>query len=177
MARRGITALTQSAASKLSPRELDEHIVWARAGLSMAGSGSLRKETAKQLDMLEAIRMGREKSSEEPAAASIIPTFQRAPGWKSTGYPIGAATISQALIDVPQYEHLRLRFSELDTWSEGAGQPLRVLEVAFLARPGGIFGPRFRRRAWDITVRAVLRALKKSVTTALTDTGLPRLRQ
>lgn len=175
MGRRTASASTPSEASELSLPELGRQIAEARAKLSYVTNGALRKDTEKRLRMLEAFRNEKEESS-EPSLPPIIPTVTRWQVWKTTGYPIGAEAISRALSLVPQYEHLRLKFLELDTWSEGAGLPMRILRADYFLRKGSIFGPLARPKGWDIAVRAVPRTMKAPISKALIETGFPRLR-
>lgn len=66
--------------------------------------------------MLEQTQKSREESA-FPPPRPIIPTEYRREVWKSTGYPLDAELISQALHDVPQYDYLKLCFWEFDDWS------------------------------------------------------------
>lgn len=176
MGRRGVMASTPSEMSELSPQELDNQIAYARFRISMISKASLRKMAEKRLRMLEAIREEKTRHPKLPLRP-IIPTTDRAKLWNSTGYPLGAQAISEALYDVPQYDQLELRFYEFDSWSERAGRPIRVLRADFFSRRGGIFGHQARPRGWNITLRAVPRSLKNPIKTALVENGLSHLRQ
>jgi hypothetical protein len=177
MAKNTYAPLTRSEALKLSLDDLDEHIASTRTELHSVKYRRAKLELLRQLRMLESVRTKKKEGLTHSNAASLISTINRAPLWKATGYPASAIMVSEALTGVPQYKSLQLQFLEIDRLSERGGRPLRVLEGSYYSHRGGISFPRFNEVRWDISVRAVRRDIKKPVSTALNEKGLPRLRK
>ena len=100
----------------------------------------------------------------------MIPTGYRTKIPKTLSYPLGAKAISDALIDVPQRELLKVIFSFWKVFAKDRvpGAPYRVLSASYLG-PGPLSG-------WTIYVHPVPRPLRHVIQSKLILEALPRIK-
>jgi hypothetical protein len=114
----------------------------------------------------------------------IIPTRSKAKIPHTLSYPVGAKTISDALIGVPQFEELGVEFWFYNKHAKlhGTTTPYQVMRVRFSGRlrfhsasknmdEKGYYSPR-----WTISVDAVPRALRHIIHGKIVAEALPSIR-
>ena len=119
------------------------------------------------------------------ATAHIIPTRLKSKIPHTLSYPIGAKTISEALIGVPQFDDLTLNFwfSNRPAPHQETATPYRVLQVQF-SGPKRFFSMERSRSEkgcyydpqWTIEVRAVPRSLRHLIQNKILAEALPLIR-
>ena len=103
----------------------------------------------------------------------LIPTGLKDKLPKLYCYPTGAQIVSEALVDVPQYDNLRIWFSY---WPKSS----TVIYVTYnvtVNEPRLLNRPRYLSPRWDVHVYAVPRELNAIVKTHLKAEGLVRVRE
>jgi hypothetical protein len=102
----------------------------------------------------------------------MIPTGHKTKIPSTHSYPLGAKAISDALIDVPQHELLKINFDFYRGFAKDRvpGAPFRVLSASY-------FGSTSLSLAeWIVEVHAVPRPLKHVIQGKLITDALPKIR-
>lgn len=100
----------------------------------------------------------------------MIPTGYKSKIPKTHSYPLNAKPISDALLDVPQRELLKIDFASWKTFAKDRvpGAPYRVLSASY---SGGAVFP-----GWTLYVYPVPRSLRHLVKDKLVTEALPKIR-
>ncbi|HMO41474.1 MAG TPA: hypothetical protein PKE26_15755 [Kiritimatiellia bacterium] len=104
---------------------------------------------------------------------------------QNASYPIGTEALSTYLKDIPQYNTIRLKYSNDPTGHRGSldkllnsGEPYTILKARyFIWERASVFMKRGEHStpSWSITVYPVSRSIKKQVVEILMNEGLTRL--
>jgi hypothetical protein len=103
---------------------------------------------------------------------ALIPTALKAKLPKIHAYPVGAGTVSEGLLGVPQYDNLRVWFSRYPKSS-------LIMNVSYTVPADTshrLCDPRYLAPRWDIHVYAVPREHNATIKSHLTSTGLIHVR-
>jgi len=102
----------------------------------------------------------------------VIPTGYKTRIPKTLSYPLGAKAISDALIDVPQRDLLKIIFWFYKGFARDrvVGAPYRVLSASYSGSTS------LSLAGWTVEVRAVPRPLKHVIQGKLITDALPKIR-
>ena len=117
--------------------------------------------------------------------SAIIPTKFKSKLPQRLSFPIGAETLSEALLSVPQFEKLTATFFYYSKANDFPKESVEfsVIEVKFRNLKSNQNSPQqfidegFYEETWEITVKPVPRELKQKIKQHLVAEGLPKIRE